>query len=129
MSQGGRIALIFVGVAAIAGGAGYYFLKNYRPQQVLQDAQAQVTDWETRWTAARSCLLGAKPGSSRTSEAIAIRELTPDPWDRKSCTALIAKLTRGDMPGTGLDAVENAWVEVDRAATKAATAFATHISE
>ncbi len=53
--------------------------------------------------------------------------MTPDPWDRGKCTPLVSKLSRGDAPDTGDDAVEGAWTELDHAAAKAATAFATHV--
>ena len=118
---------IFLVVAIVAGGAGYYFFKIYQPAQDKKAAQSEVDRWEARWKAARDCLLGPTPGSAKTSEALAIREMNPDPWNRGSCTPLISKLSRGDEPDTGNKAVEAAWVELDRAATKAAGAFATHI--
>ncbi|MEO8845795.1 MAG: hypothetical protein ABI591_28430 [Kofleriaceae bacterium] len=114
-------------MAVVAGSAGYYFFKIYSPAQTKSNAQAGVDRWEARWKAARDCLLGPTPGSSKTSEALAIREMNPDPWNRGSCTPLIGKLSRGDEEDSGLKAVETAWLEVDRAATKAAGAFATHI--
>src|SRR6185369_9686150 len=111
MSERGRIALIFGAVAAAAAGGGYYFLKVYRPDQIRSDARAQVSAWEVRWKAAHDCLLGPSPGSTKTSEALAIREMTPDPWDRGKCTPLVSKLSRGDAPDTGLPDVEEAWTE------------------
>ena len=123
-----RTILILVVIAAIAGGAGYWFFKIYAPQQTLEAAQAEVTAWETRWSATRACLLGPTPGSTKTSEALAIRELAPDPWDRAGCAALMAKLNRGGADDSGLTLVEHAWSTVDHAASKAAGAFATHIT-
>jgi hypothetical protein len=118
---------IFLAVAVLAGGGGYYFFKIYSPAQAKKNAQAEIDGWEARWKSARDCLLGPTPGSSKTSEALAIREMNPDPWNRGSCTPLISKLSRGDEPDTGIKAVEVAWVDLDRAATKTAGAFATHI--
>ncbi|HUJ58585.1 MAG TPA: hypothetical protein VLX92_08835 [Kofleriaceae bacterium] len=129
MSDRGRVALVLGAVAVIAGGAGFYFIKIYRPNQIARDAQHEIEAWEARWQAARDCLLGASPGSSRTSEALAIRELSPDPWQGGSCTQLMAKLSRGDAPDTGLPAVEAAWGELDHAASQAATAFAWHVAK
>lgn len=126
-SERSRVVLIFAAVAAVAAGGGYYFFKVYQPAQTKKAAQEEITRWEERFTAVRDCLLGAKPGSQKTSEALAIREMTPDPWNRGACTPLIGKLSRGDEPDTGLKDVEAAWVELDKAATKAASAFATHI--
>lgn len=128
MSERGRVALIFAVVGAAAAGGGYYFFKIYQPAQAKQAAQDEVTAWETRWTAARACLMGPKPASSKTSEALAIREMLPDPWKGDTCTGLISKLTRGSAPDTGYEAIESAWNDLDKAASKAAGAFATHIS-
>lgn len=126
-SERSRVILIFAAVAIVAAGGGYYFFKIYSPAQTKKAAQEEITRWEERFIAARSCLLGPTPASTKTSEALAIREMAPDPWDRGRCSPLIGKLTRGDEPDTGLKAVETAWVELDRAASKTASAFATHI--
>jgi hypothetical protein len=126
-SERSRVVLIFAAVAVVAGAGGYYFFKVYQPAQTKQAAQEEITRWEQRFTAVRDCLLGAKPGSQKTSEALAIREMTPDPWNRGACTPLIGKLSRGDEPDTGIKDVETAWVELDKAAGRAASAFATHV--
>lgn len=128
MSERGRVALIFAVVGAAAAGGGYYFFKVYQPAQAKKAAQAEVTAWEARWQAARDCLMGPKPASNKTSEALAMREMQPDPWKGDSCTALISKLTRGSAPDTGDPAVEAAWVDLDMAASRAASAFAMHVS-
>jgi hypothetical protein len=132
MSDRARIILILLIVALVAGGAGFYFFKIYQPAQDLKAAQSEVNTWEKRYQETRACLLGATPGSSKTSEALAIREMAgpaDDPWDRKTCTALISKLSRGEGEDTGLPTVEQAWTELDKAASKAALAFARHVSE
>jgi hypothetical protein len=123
----GRVVLIFAAVLLLAGGAGFYFFKIYTPAQELQAAQNEVTRWEARFQAARDCLLGKTPGSAKTSEALTIHEMAPDPWDRGKCTPLIGKLTRGEADDTGLPAIETAWADLDKAAQKAAMAFATHV--
>ena len=128
MSERGRVVLIFAAVGVVAAGGGFYFFKVYQPAQARKAAQDEIVAWEARWQQARDCLMGPKPASSKTSEALAMRELLPDPWQRDTCTPLISKLTRGEGPDTGIPAVEAAWVELDKAAGKAATAFATHIS-
>ena len=121
-----RVVLIFAGVAAVAAAGGYYFLAVYQPKQRLTAAQAGVAEWEKRYAAARECLLGPKPASSRVSEAIALRELNKDPWDRNTCTRLMGKLSR-DAENSQIPAVERAWDQVDASATAAAKAFATHV--
>jgi len=128
MSERGRVALIFAVVGAAAASGGYYYFKIYSPTQAKKAAQDEITAWEARWDAARSCLMGPKPASSKTSEALAVREMLPDPWQRDTCTGLISKLTRGPAPDTGYRAIEDAWNDLDKAATKAAGAFAMHIS-
>ncbi len=123
-----RGVLIFAVVGVLAAGAGYYFFKVYEPAQTRKAAQHEITAWEERFAAVRACLLGPTPASSKTSEALAIREMMPDPWDRGACAPLIAKLNRGDEPDTGLADVEAAWHALDTAAGKAASAFATHVA-
>lgn len=127
MSERGRVVLIFAVVLLLTGGAGFYFFKIYRPAKDLEAAHDEIANWEKRWGMARDCLLGKAPGSAKTSEALAIHEMSPDPWDRGRCTPLIAKLTRGEAPDTGIRAIEDAWSAVDKAAQKAAAAFATHV--
>lgn len=129
MSDRVRVVVILAVVALLGGGGGYYFFKIYRPAQDLKNAQEEIAGWETRFAGARDCLLGKSPGSSKTSEALAIREMAPDPWDRGRCTPLISKLNRGEAPDTGIPAIEAAWAELDKAAQKAAIAFARHVSE
>ena len=127
MTERGRVLLIFGIVAAVAGAGAFYFFGIYQPAQELEVAQEQVTAWEVRYQEARGCLLGKTPGSTKTSEALAIREMAPDPWDRKKCTPLVSKLSRGEMNDTGIEKVEASWAALDKAANKAALAYATHV--
>jgi hypothetical protein len=127
MSEKGRIALIFGAVAAVAGGGLFYFFKIHQPKQQRAAAQAEVLDWGKRLDAARACLLGPAPASGNSAEALAVREMTPDPWDRATCTKLIGKLSRGVADDTGMMPVEHAWMSIDRAAAKVATAFLDHV--
>jgi hypothetical protein len=128
MSDRGRVVVIFAVVALIAGGAGFYFFKVHQPAQELKGAQEEIVAWEARYQQARDCLLGKSPGSTKTSEALAIREMAPDPWDRGKCTPLVSKLSRGDANDTGVAAVEAAWIQLDKAAQKAALSFANHVA-
>jgi len=127
MSDKARIIVIFGAIAALLGGGLYYFLRIYQPNLTRKAAQAEVLAWEARWAEARACLLGAKPASSSAREALAVRELSPDPWNRGTCSKLIGKLSRGVADDTGILKVEHAWMTVDRAAAKVATAFASHV--
>jgi hypothetical protein len=114
-----------VAVAAIAG--IYWFVKIHQPAERLGDAQAEILAWDARWIQMRSCLLGASPGSSKVSEALAIRELSPDPWERKTCTQLVSQLSRGEAEDTRVPAVEEAWRVLDKAAGKVAVSFISHV--
>lgn len=122
-----RAVLIFAVIALVAIGAGAYYVKVYQPAQELKSAQNEIKDWEARYQGVRDCLLGKSPGSAKTSEALAIREMAPDPWDRGKCTPLVSKLSRGLSNDTGIQTIETAWVDLDKAAKKAALAFATHV--
>jgi len=126
MSEKGRIGLIFGAVAVVLGGGLFYFFKIYQPKQQQGAAQTEVLAWEDRWNEARECLLGKQPASSSSRESLAVREMQPDPWERKTCTQLIGKLSRGVAEDTGLMKVEHAWMTIDRAAGKFANAFAMH---
>ncbi len=121
------VVAIFVAVAVALGGGLFYFFRVYQPNQLRAGAQAEISTWEERFRAARTCLVGPKPASSRAGEALAVRELSPDPWNRSTCTQLVGKLSRGIAEDTGMMQVEHAWMTIDRAAAKVATAFASHV--
>ena len=123
----GRVIGIVTALVVLLGGIGYYFVGVLMPARRLRFAREEIERWETRWIAANECVLGSSPASSKTREALAVREMLPDPWDRGSCTKLIAKLSRGEGPESGIPDVERAWGDVDAAVSKAAQAFAVHI--
>ncbi len=127
MSEKSRIAVIFGAAVVLASGGLYYFFKVYQPEQERGAAAVEIEAWEQRLDQVRLCLLGPTPASSRSGEALAVRELAPDVWDRASCTKLIGKLSRGVADDTGMLKVEHAWMTVDRAAAKVASAFASHV--
>ncbi len=127
MSERGRILLICGAVVVLLGGGGFYFFKVYQPAETQRRAQAEIERWELRLAKARACLLGSTPGSSNVVEALAIRELSPDPWDRGTCTKLVSELSRGDAEDSGLLEVEEAWQQIDKAARHVALSFLTHV--
>jgi hypothetical protein len=118
---------MFAAVLVAAAAGGYWFFKIHQPASRLADAQAEIIAWDARWIEMRNCLLGQTPGSSRVSEALAIRELSPDPWERKSCTQLISQLSRGEAEDTRVPAVEEAWRVIDKAAGRVAVSFVSHV--
>jgi hypothetical protein len=122
-----KLFIILGVITALAAGGIFWFLKIHQPKQRIADAQAQIQTWDGRYTALRECLFGTTPGSSKLSEALAIRELSPDPWERKTCTPLVSQLTRGEMEDTRVPAVEEAWRGIDKAAGKVAVSFASHV--
>lgn len=120
------LAVLALAVIALAGGA-YYFLGVYLPAQKRVPAQEEIARWEERLAAARGCLLGEEVAPGSVREALAIRELSPDPWNRSTCTQLIGKLSRGETEDTGLPAVEEAWRGLERAAGQVGAAFLAHL--
>jgi hypothetical protein len=128
MSDRARTAMIFGVVGLVVGGGFYYYKRVQQPKQALGDARDEVREWDARWTAARDCLLGPTPQSAKTSEALAIRELTAEKLDRGGCTKRISNISRKDGPDTGIDDVEGAWSAIDSATTKLAREFATHVA-
>lgn len=127
MSEKRTVGLIFGVVAIAAVGGLVYFFKVYQPGQTRGVAQREIEAWEGRLASVRGCLLGPAPASAKSGEALAVRELSPDPWDRTSCTQLIGKLSRGLADDSGMMNVEHAWMTIDRAAGHVASAFATHV--
>ena len=126
--SGNRGVVVMLGAAlVVAGGGLYYFVRVHQPNQQRRAAEAEIVSWEARVAAVHTCLFGDKPASAKPGEALAVRELAPDPWDRANCTKLVGKISRGIAEDTGLLPVEHAWMTVDRAAAKAANAFASHV--
>ena len=121
-------AAIIVGIAALALAVGAYYLLAVRlPRQQRDAAWDEIGRWEDRLAAARSCLLGGAPLASTTREALAIRELSPDPWSRDTCTQRISRLSRGETEDTGMPAIEEAWRGLERAAGAVGAAFLAHL--
>lgn len=127
MSDRTRVILIFAVVGLLCAGGAIYFFAVHQPGSRLADAHAEIAAWDARWMEARACLLGPKPASAKVSEALAVRELSPDPWERKTCTKLISQLSRGVATDTRVGEVEAAWPAIDRAASKVAASFISHV--
>ncbi len=127
MSDKSRVVVIFGAAIALAGGGLYYFFKVHQPKEDRANAQREIEAWEQRLGAVHICLFGATPASAKPGEALAVRELAPDVWDRGSCTKLVGKISRGVAEDTGILKVEHAWMTVDRAASRVANAFASHV--
>lgn len=126
--RGKAAVLAIIGVAAIALiGGTYYLIAIYLPAQKRDQARGEIARWEERFAEARACLLGDAPASSDLRQALAIRELAPDPWNRGTCTKLISALSRGEADDTGMPAVEEAWNGIQRAAGTVGAAFLAHV--
>jgi len=127
MTDRTRIILIFAAVGLLCAGGAIYFFAVHQPASRLADAHAEIAAWDARWLEARTCLLGPRPASSKVSEALAVRELSPDPWERKTCTKPVSQLSRGVATDTRVAEVEAAWPEIDRAASRLAASFISHV--
>ncbi len=135
MSERGNAKIIAIAVVLLAalGGAAYWFFGVRAMNEAREKAQAEILAWEARLSAARACMFGKVPASSDSGEALAVRELTPptaeelradsDP-KKKTCATLVGKIARGVADDTGIMPVEHAWMTLDRAAAKVATAYA-----
>src|SRR5258706_2010088 len=127
MSQGARVVLIFGGVAAVFGGAAYYFLGIYQPQQKLDKARVEISAWEANWAKTRECLFSSRPASSNWGEALAVHEMEQEVKRGGQCGKLVGYLTRAPGEDTGIETVEDAWVALDKAATKVGSAYVSHV--
>ena len=127
MSDRNRVIAIFAGVAVVLGGGAFYYTKIYAPGQARDQAREEYEEWDKGWQALRTCLLGSER-SSKVSESLAIHEMTEPSWSAKSCTPLVGKLARGPGESSGITAIEEAWVNVDRSGSKLADAFAHHVA-
>lgn len=126
--RGKAAVLAIIGLAAIALiGGTYYLIAIYLPGQKRDQARGEIARWEARFAEARACLLGETPAASELRQALAIRDLAPDPWNQGTCTRLISALSRGEADDTGMPAVEEAWGGIERAASKVGAAFLDHV--
>lgn len=125
-SDRNRVLAIFGAVAVVVGGGAFYFVKIYTPNQAKAAAREDVIAWDDRWKSLEVCLLG-EAKSSVTSEALAIHEMQEQGWNAKQCAGAVGRLARGTGESSGIDAIEDAWGDVEKAARKLAGAFANHV--
>ncbi|MGE0872882.1 MAG: hypothetical protein AB7P03_30280 [Kofleriaceae bacterium] len=123
MNQRWRIAAIFGVLGAILIAGAVYFFQVYRPAKARDEAQLEIAGWEERLAAANTCLFGAPSAPARAADALAIRKLSPEPWNQARCVQLIGQLTRGAALDTGMPAVEQAWAAVELATSGVAKVF------
>lgn len=126
-SDRNRVIAIFASVAVVIGGGAFYYVKIYSPGQAKAQAREEFTAWDIGFQSLRRCLLGHDERSSATSEALAIHEMQDQGWTAKSCTADVGRLSRGAGESSGIDAIEEAWTNVERSAGKLANAFSHHV--
>ncbi len=100
--MGGGLAL-GAGVFAI-----YFLFGNKRAQQ--QEAAKSIAQWESAWTKARTCLVGAHPPAADPFDTLAIRALR---GDAPSCS--YGELGRPEGMSTGVVEIEAAWDDEEKA--------------
>ena len=127
MSDRNRVIAIFAGVAVVLGGGAFYYTKIFAPGQARDQAREEFDAWDQHWRSLRSCLLGDER-SGKLGEALAIHEMLDQTWTAKTCTGDVGRLARGPGESSGINAIEEAWVDLDRAASKLAGAFSHHVA-
>ena len=118
------VAIVVVGLGAIAA-----WLFWWTPRQEREEAQAQVQDWEKRWLAARTCILGDPPLAADAADALALSELASGSLasNATDCTPAVSSITRPEGAAVA-DDVEAAFAEVQAAIPAVAKAYAFRIS-
>ena len=125
-SDRNRIVAIFAGVALVLGGGAFYYVKIFTPNEARGVAREEFKAWDQRWQSVRSCLLGDER-SAKASEALAIHEMADQSFTAKTCTGSVGRLARGPGESSGISAIEEAWVDLDRSSSKLADAFSHHV--
>ncbi|MCW5805681.1 MAG: hypothetical protein KIT31_25145 [Deltaproteobacteria bacterium] len=121
-SEGKKFAAIFVGIGVVFVGGLVYFLKVHTPNKAKAAARDELVEWDAKWATVRTCLVGDNPASGKIPEAIAIR--TFDSGSAKtSCAKFAGQLARPGGEATGIEAIEQGWEELERAANKLANAI------
>ncbi len=126
-SDRNRIIAIFAGVAIVLGGGAFYYVKIFTPNEARGVAREEFKDWDEHWESVRFCLLG-KERSAKASESLAIHEMVDQGWSAKTCTGPVGHLARGPGESSGISAIEEAWVDLDRSSSKLADAFSKHVA-
>ncbi len=104
-------------VLVVGGGAlvGLLFALAYifywSPKIKAEAAQEEIREWGEHWASARSCLLGATPGSSDPLEAMLARELAEEnvKGSLGPCVELLKPLARSAGATSENKAIEDAW--------------------
>jgi hypothetical protein len=96
----------------------------FASRRETRGAGLEAVTREVQWLAARACLVGGHPRSTRTSEALSIRELLNEHWDPPECARQLDALARTAEPDSAPLEVRAAARELDLAASAAAATIA-----
>lgn len=112
MSQSNKGVLAVLAAGCILGsaiGLGYAFV--WAPKQRVEAARREIREWGVTWTKSKFCLIGRKPPSRDTTEALLARELSSllANSDLAGCRSAIKQLTRQAGATTENEAIEKAW--------------------
>ncbi|HUS64726.1 MAG TPA: hypothetical protein VMZ28_09305 [Kofleriaceae bacterium] len=126
-SNKGILLVVVGGVALAIGFAAFYFLV-LGPRAEKKRVQKEVSEWASRWEAARDCLVGPDPKSSDGLEAVLLREALAGPdvdmlEELRGCGEEVRGLRRGAGYTAGAD-VEAAWTELEQRIDKVVEAHA-----
>lgn len=123
------VIAVVAGVLAAAGAGAYYFFAVFSSDEKLREARAQVETWEKEWVELRHCVLGLHPMAASFEDAITGRELSEGSAAAVmgDCSKQVGKLTRPAGNSTGIDEVEETWLQIDELAGDLAQRYVKHL--
>jgi hypothetical protein len=102
-----KLLAVMGGGLLVGGGVfGWYVL--YGDRMVARDAARKpIETWEASWQHTRRCLLGDHPSYADVGDDLAVRA-----FEGKLHACSLDGVGPPDMPGTGIDEIEDAWEQV-----------------
>ena len=97
-----------MGGGLVLGGGVFAWYVLYGDRMVARDAAKKpIEQWEEAWHHTRTCLLGDHPRYADVGDELAVRAFE---GQLEACS--LKDVGPPDMPGTGIDEIEDAWEQV-----------------